>query len=374
MIVVALLAAAAFTAGALTGNDPRTDPPGPGDAADTAPFAVKPLPGGLSDAQLAGQRLVAGFEGTQAPKGLRKLIREGRIGGVVIFADNVASKGGLRRAIADLQSIPRPPGLGAPLAVMTDQEGGAVERIDGPPSASGAEMGQRGRKFAAKQGRATGRLLRKVGVNIDLAPVLDIGRRGSAISEEGRSFGSRPGTVIGTAVNGFAAGLRGEGVAATAKHFPGFGAAEVNTDFAPQVIDVSRSKLRRVDEAPFRAFVDDGGELVMLSVARYKAFGGEPAALNRAIATRELRGRLGFAGVSVTDSLDAQAVLASGSRKQVATRAASAGSDVLLYGDWRTARKSGRTLAKALDHGRLDRADFEASVRRVLGLRATLSN
>lgn len=112
----------------------------------------------------------------------------------------------------------------------------------------------------------------------------------------------------------------------------------------------------------------------MLSVARYKAFGGEPAALNRAIATRELRGRLGFAGVSVTDSLDAQAVLASGSRKQVATRAASAGSDVLLYGDWRTARKSGRTLAKALDHGRLDRADFEASVRRVLGLRATLSN
>lgn len=366
---IVAIAAASFAAGTMTGDGGDGSETAPGS---TAPFAVKPLPDGLSDAQLAGQRLVAGFDGTEPPKGLKKLVREGRIAGVVLFADNVAGKRGLRRTVDELQSIPRPDGLGAPLAVMTDQEGGAVERIDGPPSASGAEMGKRGRAFAAKQGRATGRLLGKVGVNVDLAPVLDVGRSGAAITQEGRSFGSRPATVIDTAVNGFAAGLRQEGIAATGKHFPGFGAAELNTDFAPQEIDVSRSQLRRVDEAPFAAFADAGGELIMLSVARYSAFGGEPAALNRAIATRELRDRLGFDGVSVTDSLDAQAVLEFGSRSEVALAAAAAGSDVLLYGDWRTARSSGRTLAGALRRGRLDRDEFEASVRRVLGLRAEL--
>ncbi len=200
---------------------------------------------------------------------------------MVIFADNVGSKRGLRRAIDELQAIPRPDGLEAPLAVMTDQEGGAVERIEGPPSASGAEMGAEGTEFAAAQGRATARLLGRVGVNIDLAPVVDVGRSGAAITEEGRSFGSKPDRVIGSAVNGFAAGLRDGGIAATAKHFPGFGAATVNTDFEDQEIELSRSKLRRIDEAPFAAFAEDGGELIMLSNARYSAFGGEPASLNR---------------------------------------------------------------------------------------------
>lgn len=370
LIAIALLAAAAFAVGAVSGGGGDGDEPA--TPAPEEPFAVKPLPDGLSDAQLAGQRLVAGFDGTSPPRGLKKLIRAGRIGGVVLFADNVAGKRDLRRAMDELQSIPRPPGLRGPLIVMTDQEGGAVERIDGPPASSAAQMGHRGAAYANKQGRKTARLLRRVGVNVDLAPVLDVGRSGAAITNEGRSFGADPATVIRVGVKGFAAGLQNGGVAATAKHFPGFGAAEVNTDFEPQEINLPRSKLRRIDEAPFEAFAKGGGELIMLSVAGYRAFGGAPAALNRAIATRELRGRLGFRGVSVTDSLDAQAVLSFGSRSDVARAAVRAGSDVLLYGDWQTARDSGATLTKALRRGRLDREEFESSVERILGLRAEL--
>ena len=365
LIALALLAAAAFAVGMISGGAE------PAPERDELP-ALKPLPDGLSDIQLAGQRLVAGFEGTGVPGGLERLIRNGRIGGVVIFAGNVAGKGDLRREMDELQAIPRPPGLREPLIVMTDQEGGAVERIDGPPNASAAEMGARGREYAARQGRRTARLLGRVGVNVDLAPVLDVGRPGAAITNEGRSFGGAPATVIGAGVNGFAAGLRAGGIAATAKHFPGFGAAAVNTDFAPQEIGVSRARLRRIDERPFAAFADRGGELIMLSVARYSAFGGAPAALNRAIASGELRGRLGFDGVSVTDSLDAQAVRSYGGRAIVARRAAAAGSDLLLYGDWRTARSSGRTLAQALRRGKLDRERFEASVQRILALRPEL--
>lgn len=368
LIALALISAAAFAVGMISGGGDRVPQAPP----QVEPFALAPLPDGLSDAELAGQRLVAGFAGTEIPGGLERLIRHGRIGGVVIFAANVAGKRELRHQIDELQAIPRPPGLREPLLVMTDQEGGAVERIDGAPSASAAEMGERGRDYAARQGRRTARLLGRVGVNVNLAPVLDVGRPGAAITNEGRSFGDDPTTVVAAGVDGFARGLRAGGIAATAKHFPGFGAAAVNTDFAPQRIGVSRAKLRRVDEPPFAAFAAQGGELIMLSVARYRAFGAAPAALNRAIASGELRGRLGFEGVSVTDSLDAQAVRSYGGRSLVARRAAAAGSDLLLYGDWRTARASGRSLVAALTRGKLNRGGFEASVRRILGLRAEL--
>ncbi len=368
MILLAVLAAASFAAGALGGAG---DGGGSAEAERPEPFAMVPLPE-LSTAQLAGQRLVAGFEGRRPPKGLVREIRAGRLAGVVLFAANAGSPARTREVVRRVQRIGRPDGLKAPLLVMVDQEGGLVKRIEGPPDASAEEMGRRGRAYSFEQGRRTGKLLRRSGVNVDLAPVLDVRRSGSAIASEQRSFGGTPSAVIRAGVDGFARGLRDRGIAATAKHFPGFGAARVNTDDASQRVDLSRRRLRRVDERPFRAFADAAGEAVMLSLASYRAFGDRPAALDRAIATRELRGRVGFDGVSVTDSLDAAAALEFGGRSRVALAAAGAGTDVLLYGDWRTATRANRTLRRALDRGKLARRGFEQSAQRVLSLRAKL--
>ena len=358
------------------GGEDTTSAPGgsrtPGGGPSASYPELQPLPK-LTDAQLAGQRLIAGFDGTAPPAGLRRMIRGGRIAGIVLFADNVGSRDGLARTVADLQAIPRPEGLGSPLAVAVDQEGGKVKRLAGPPSASGERMGELGADFAARQGEATARSLNAVGINVDLAPVLDVARSGSAIAKEDRSFATSPEAVTEIAVDGFANALREGGVAATAKHFPGFGAAAVNTDFAEQEIDATADQLRTRDELPFAAFAAAGGELIMLSVATYPAFGDDPAALTRALATDELRGRLGFEGVSITDSLDAQAVLAAGSRTDVALKAAGAGTDLLLYGDWKTARKAGRALSDAVASGTLGRDDFETSVQRVLALRGELA-
>lgn len=367
---LSILAAGSFALGAIgSAGDEAAEQTA---SASAAPFALRPLPD-LKPSQLAGQRLIAGFEGRHPPRGLVRAIRAGHLAGVVLFEDNISGPAAARRLVAKLQRIPRPDGLGAPLAVMVDQEGGLVKRIDGPPAASAEEMGRRGGAYAARQGAATARLLRGAHINVDLAPVLDVGRHGSAISSEHRSFGGRPGRVVRTAVAGFANALRGGGVTATAKHFPGFGAARVNTDLASQRIDLSRKRLRSVDEVPFAAFVKSGGELVMLSLASYRAFGDRPAALDRAIATRELRGRLGFRGVSVTDSLDAVAATSFGNRRRVALAAAGAGSDLLLYGSWKTASRAGAALRRGLARGDLDREEFEAAARRVLGLRARLA-
>jgi beta-N-acetylhexosaminidase len=360
VVVIALAAVLGLISGG-SGDDDGTP------VAEPSPLAS------LSLKQIAGQRLIAGFDGTEPPKTLLKMLAAGELAGVILFADNIGDRGSTRGMTDALQEAAAKGPIDDPLLVMVDQEGGEVSRIVGPPVASAEGMARRGADFAAEQGGATAALLRDYGINVDLAPVLDLARPGSAIADERRSFGSRPGEVIDLGVDGFAAGLRDGGIAATAKHFPGLGAAGVNTDFDAQTISLPRKKLR-ADEEPFAAFADSGGELVMLGLASYSAFGNVPAALVPEIATGELRGRLVYGGVSITDTLSAAAAQAGGDRTQVALAAAGAGSDLLLYGDPRTAAGSLHDLVAALRSGDLERAPFRRSAARVLALRADVGD
>jgi beta-N-acetylhexosaminidase len=325
----------------------------------------------LSLGQLAGERLVVGFSGSTVPGAVRKLVRQGRLAGVILFAENLPSRAAGRHLVAELQAIRRPPGLRDPLLVMVDQEGGLVKRLGGAPSASAAEMGARGPAFSRTQGVRTAANLRDVGIDVDLAPVLDVARPGGDIAVTERGFGSTPARVAATAVP-FAAGLQDGGVAATGKHFPGFGSARVNTDVAVQRVGLSKAELRRVDEAPYRRFVAAGGEMVMLSTAIYPAFSPKPAAFAPPIATGELRQRLGFAGVSITDSLDSVAVASFGGPVRSGLAAARAGTDLLLFTDPGAGARAESGLLRAMRSGALTRADFETSVGRVLRLRHRL--
>jgi beta-N-acetylhexosaminidase len=329
--------------------------------------------GGLPAGQLVGQRIVLGFAGTKPPAAVERMIRAGEIAGVVFFADNLPSRSAGRRLIRRLQTIPRPPGLRDPLLAMTDQEGGLVKRIDGAPTVSARTMGARGAAFSADQGRRAAADLRRVGINIDLAPVLDVARPGGTIAETDRGFGSTAAGVAATAVP-FAAALQGGGVAATAKHFPGLGSARLNTDDAIQRIDLTKPTLREVDEAPYRRFAEAGGDMVMLSTAIYPTLSPQPAAFSRPIATGELRERLSFRGVSITDALDTVAVKAFGGPAKVAKAAARAGTDLLLYTDPAEAAAAQHALLQALRTGTISRASFEESVQRILNLRHELKS
>jgi beta-N-acetylhexosaminidase len=208
-----------------------------------------------------------------------------------------------------------------------------------------------------------------MGVNVDLAPVLDLGRPGRAIFDEGRTFARKP-RAVGQIGVGFARGLAAAGVAATAKHFPGLGAARLNTDNAVQRIRLSAGKLRRNDEHPYTRFVAAGGAMVMLSTAIYPALSGKPAALSRAIATGELRDRLGFQGVSITDALGTVSARAVGGPGRTARAASAAGTDLVLFTSLGDASRAQGALARGLADGSLDRAEFETSVSRVLALRS----
>jgi beta-N-acetylhexosaminidase len=355
--VICGLAIAAFAFGAvLSDRDSRP-----------APSAVSRL----SLPQLVGTRLIAGFQGTEVPEPLRRAIRRDGLAGVVLFRENLPSRATARELIAEIESIRRPPGLRDPLLVMVDQEGGLVKRLAGAPTASAARMGAAGATSSRAQGRATAANLSEVGVNVDLAPVLDVARPGGTIANTERGFGSTAAAVEATAVP-FAAGLQDRGVAATAKHFPGLGAAAENTDFAVQRIDLPKRTLRAVDERPYRRFAAAGGRLVMLSTAIYPAFSPKPAAFARPIATGELRQRIGFNGVSITDALESAAVRDFGGPATVARAASAAGTDLLLFTDYRAAMAAGRALLGSLRGTPSVRAAFEASASRILHLRRAL--
>jgi beta-N-acetylhexosaminidase len=328
----------------------------------------------LSARQLAGQRVIEGLSGTTPSGALLRRVRRGEVAGVILFSRNVGSRGQVRTLVRALQRQPRPAGLRDPLLVMIDQEGGAVKRLPGAPSRSAAQLGRIGsRRLARRSGVATARNLRDYRVNVDLAPVLDVGRPGSFQRRTGRSFGGSPRTV-GRIGGAFASGLQTGGAIGALKHFPGLGRVSRDQDLLVQRVPISRTKLRGFDMAPFRAALRASRPMVMTSTALYPALDRRrPALLSRAITTGELRRRMGFRGVVITDDLDVPALRRYGGAGTLGTSAVRAGNDVLLYASGGGTGPAGAaTVARALRAGKLDRAAFIASVRRILALRERL--
>jgi beta-N-acetylhexosaminidase len=317
-------------------------------------MAAAPDPtAGLTTRQLAGQRLVTGFAGTSAPKPLLRRIRRGELGGVIVFGANIRSRPQLRTLTRSLQRA-RPAHL-PPLIVAIDQEGGQVKRLSGAPTLSPPQLGARNDPaLARRQGVATAKNLRSVGVNVDLAPVLDVARPGSIMERQRRSYSRSAGRVkrIGGA---FLGGLTAGGVGATGKHFPGLGAATKNQDLEVNRITTPLTQLRSVDELPYTGVQPP---LVMVSSAIYPALSEKPAVFSRHVVVDELRRRIGFGGVTISDAVDAPAMARYGSQKRRALLAARAGVDLLLFSG------AGPTPSDELGRDRV-------AARRVLELRAS---
>jgi len=337
------------------------------DAPSVAGTAAAPA---LTLRQAVGQHMIFAYDGLQPPPALRRRIERGEAAGVILFTRNVQSTGQARSVMRDLQAIRRPQGLRAPLIVMVDQEGGPVRRIPGAPARAAASVTSV--QQARADGRAAARTLRSAGANMDLAPVADVGRPGAALQRERRTYGSSSADV-GRRAGAFADGLREGGVRATAKHFPGFGAAAVNTDNAAQRIGTSLSTLRSVDEEPFKRLIDAEIDAVMISTAVYPALDDRPAAFSPPWIEGELRERLGFRGVSITDDLGTPAVAAYGSNRRRAVLAAQAGIDLPLFSaSYNAGAQAAEGLLAAARDGRLEAAALRRGARRVLALRARI--
>ena len=344
---------------------------------------IRPLVQRLSLQQLAGQRIIYAYAGLRPPQSLLTAIRAGEAGGVIFFAPNISSIGQLRGVIGELQRASLASPLHDRLLMLTDQEGGEVRRLPGAPVPSEKQIGESrsGVAAASAAGAGAGQNLRGAGINVNLAPVLDVFRRsGNFIDEFQRSYSSDPDTVA-TLGAAFISAQQHLGVAATAKHFPGLGAASrsQNTDLRPVTLRQSLSTLRAVDEAPYVNAIAAGVKLVMTSWAVYPALDpSRPAGLSPAVIQRELRARLRFPGVTITDGIEAGALGAFGGVGRRATLAASAGADLILCAATNpddntpaigTAARN--AIASALSHGTLSRSAAEQAAGRIVALRAS---
>jgi beta-N-acetylhexosaminidase len=337
----------------------------------------------LSPEQQAGQRVIYSYNGLTAPSGLLNLIRHGDVGGVIFFSFNVSSPAQLRTVIGQMiaaNSASSNPARQYPLLLMTDQEGGLVRRLPwAGPAQSEAQIGRSAdpAASAAAAGSQAASALRGVGMNLNLAPVLDVYRQAGDFDDQfQRSYSMNP-AVVATAGAAFVGAQQAGHVAATVKHFPGLGAATTtqDTDNEPVTIDLPASTLRVVDEYPYQAAFKAGAKFAMVSWARYPALDPRlPAALSPTIVQGELQGRLGFSGVTITDALGAGAIDAYGLLQNKTMLAARAGMDALLC----TAIKPlpGWKCVAGLRSGYLDgalpRTAFQAQLAQLLQLRASL--
>jgi beta-N-acetylhexosaminidase len=340
-----------------------------------APFAPvadahprSPLP--RSDARLLGQRIMVGFPGTSPSQSLLSRVRTGQVGAVILFSYNIASDSQVIALTGALQRAARA-GDNPPLLIAVDQEGGQIKRFpDGPPFLSPPQIARRGStRVAYRQGSRTGAYLKARGVNMDLAPVVDVPTSSSSfIWQEGRAFSFRP-RAVATYATQFALGAQSAGIAATAKHFPGVGSAGIDTDNQLDELRPTRAQ-RQGALKPYRSLIARGVDAIMLSTAGFPAYDrtGTPTALSRPMIDGLLRQQLGFQGVTITDALESP----TGYDKLTAgVVAASAGADILLYTEAATGELN--RLEAALRSGRITRADADQSYERIVALKRSVA-
>ncbi len=335
----------------------------------------------LSSQQLAGQRVIYSYSGLTVPDALLQQIRAGQAAGVIFFGQNISSESQISSVVQQLKQAHAQSGVAAPLLLMTDQEGGQVRRLPGGPAQSEKQVGQSSDPVSAatQAGKEAGQNLAGVGMNVNLAPVLGVYRQANDFLDQyGRSYSQNP-QVVAECGKAFISAQQDLGVATTAKHFPGLGAASAsaNTDAQPVTLSIPLSTLRSVDEAPYPDAISAGVKLIMLSWAVYPALdGSRPAGLSSTVVQNELRGRLGYQGVTITDAIEAGALGAYGSDANRAVLAAQAGMDLILCSGQDVSQGQSVTsaLANALDSGQLNSSDFNAAVNRVNGLRNSFAS
>jgi beta-N-acetylhexosaminidase len=288
-------------------------------------------------------------------------VRNGDVGGVIFVGHRWTSTAQIAAVTQTLQQTACE--NGTPLLVAVDQEGGAIRRLPwAAPAETARTLGQSAAVHTATEGRAAAAALRRAGIEIDFAPVADTQLSDASFLGD-RTFSYDP-AVVADHVSAFVRGLQAGGVAATAKHFPGLGAATENTD-------THSVNVRRVRLQPFRSAIAAGVQLVMMSNASYPLLdgSGRPAVFSHTIVTGLLRGTLGYEGVVVTDALDAPTPI---SMPHAPARAISAGVDLLLYTADAPARSGYASLLADARASAGLRTQIAAAVARIQALQAWL--
>lgn len=346
----------------------------------------------MSLEEKAAQVLFIGVEGSGKPSSASlALLEDLRVGGVLLFGFNLspepAEAGVFTSQLQDaaerayLQGESRSDSQREfrrdspiPLIVAIDHEGGSVFRFKGPGITrlpSPKSVGERGEpnaaRYAALLGKAAGSELRSLGITMNLAPVVELLTDENAAFLGTRSYGSS-GKEADADAGAFIEGLQSEGVVAVAKHFPGNAAADPHKVLP--LLDLSESAYKRDCLPRFSSAIRHRVSAIMISHVLFPAVDPDkPASLSPLVVRGELRGRLGFRGLAITDDLCMRAVSSSISLEKAAVEALVAGEDFLMIVDMRQAARARDAIVKAVDTGLIPASRLDEAVGRILALK-----
>ena len=316
-----------------------------------------------------GQLFMCGMPGTVLDEETERLIRDYNPGGIILFARNIEGPVQVATLCRDLQEAALKH-HGAPLFLGVDQEGGRVARLREPftsfPGNAAIGADEHPVEKAIEFGRVTAMEMKLVGLNMDLAPVVDV-RRGEIEKHlDGRSFGEDPEKValLGRSV---IQSLQNNGIMAVAKHFPGLGRADLDPHFHLPRIGIDSRELMSVNIPPFRAAIEAGVTGVMTSHAVYPALDPNlPATLSSPVLTTLLRSELGFRGLVLTDDLEMGAIAKTWGVAEGAAGSFAAGADLLLIcKEQQLVKQSAELIRKRIEAGVIPLSRLEETSERI---------
>jgi beta-N-acetylhexosaminidase len=308
---------------------------------------------------------------------IRELIQKYHLGGVILFRENVVTTEQTAELVAEYQQAAEKFGL----LISIDQEGGIVTRLQSGTNMPGnmALGATRSKELAWKVGHAIGEELYALGINMNLAPVLDVNNNPDNPVIGVRSFGENPELVAELGVS-YIKGLQDSGVAATAKHFPGHGDTAVDSHLGLPEVPHDRDRLQKVELYPFQKAMEAGIDAIMTAHVTFPKVddtkvisqkdGTEislPATLSYKVLTELMREEMGFDGVIITDAMNMKAISDHFGPVDAAVRAVQAGADIVLMPVGLEEVANG--LKKAVQNGDISQERINASVKRILTLK-----
>ncbi|NLH98336.1 MAG: beta-N-acetylhexosaminidase [Chthonomonadales bacterium] len=343
----------------------------------SATTASLPDPHALPLDDAIGQTLCFGWQGPGCDgvnDHAHELIEDMRVGGVILLARNITTPDAVRSLLSRLQGM-----SGVPLLVAVDQEGGRVNRFGAPFTQFAGNMalgacGDEGPMLTKRQAEAQATELLSVGVNWNLAPVLDVNNNPDNPVVGVRSYGEVPehvGALGAAAIAGYGAG----GILSCAKHFPGHGNTAVDSHLGLPVVHASREELRTTELAPFRAAIQAGVPAIMTTHIVFPSLDYcLPATLSASILTDLLRTEMGFGGVIITDCMEMAAIAETIGTPHGAVAALMAGVDMVLVSHTlETQRETVRAIRRAIEGGILEEARIRDACARVLRMKSMVS-
>ncbi|WP_077604306.1 beta-N-acetylhexosaminidase [Oceanobacillus sojae] len=318
-----------------------------------------------------GQLLVAGFDGTTVSPKIKKLIHDYHVGSIILFSRNIGEPEEVLQLTSDLQKEAKKAGYEKPLLICLDQENGVVSRIHkGLTSFPGSmALGATDNpQYAYKIGLATGKELKALGINWNLAPVLDVNNNSDNPVIGVRSFGEDAEKVAAFG-EAMMKGLQDAGVMTSLKHFPGHGDTNVDSHLDLPVISHEVERLENIELVPFKACIEAGADSVMAAHVYFPAIEPEentPATLSKRVYVDLLREKLGFTGAITTDCMEMKAISNSIGTEKGAVKALQAGTDFVMISHTHAVQEGAiQEIASAVENGELSLSRIEESIQRI---------